>query len=160
MHDLLPIISIIIVLVTIDCNTSIKSDVNSTNETALNSLSCDGGYFLRGASVVCEGNASWSIGHPQCKEGYYDSRNGSLEVSQFLAPQGLIVNVSEIRRMTPWNLGELVVAASPWKSERTRQFAFRAATEDVWWALNPLGADRTAPGVNRHENCESKRRAQ
>ncbi|XP_065829757.1 uncharacterized protein [Oscarella lobularis] len=53
----------------VDCNPSIKSDVNSTSETAVVNLSCDGGYFLRGASVVCEGNASWSIGHSQCREG-------------------------------------------------------------------------------------------
>ncbi|XP_065829979.1 uncharacterized protein [Oscarella lobularis] len=53
---------------TIDCSPSIKSD----NETAVNAvvnLLCDGDYFLRGASVVCEGNASWSIGHSQCGEG-------------------------------------------------------------------------------------------
>ncbi|XP_065830172.1 uncharacterized protein [Oscarella lobularis] len=50
---------------TIDCNPSTNSD----NETAVVNLLCDGGYFLRGASVVCEGNASWSIGHSQCREG-------------------------------------------------------------------------------------------
>ena len=63
--------------------------------------------------------------------------------------------------MTPWDLGEML-AASPWKSERTQQFAFRAATEDVWWASNPLGAYRTAPRANRHQtakvNDESNKR--
>ena len=63
--------------------------------------------------------------------------------------------------MTPWDLGEML-AASPWKSERTQQFAFRAATEDVRWASNPLGAYQTAPGANRHQtakvNDESNKR--
>ena len=63
--------------------------------------------------------------------------------------------------MTPWDLGEML-AASLWKSERTQQFAFRAATEDVWWASNPLGAYRTAPRANRHQtakvNDESNKR--
>ena len=71
-HDLLPSIALML-LVTVDCNPSIQSDVISPNETAANDaavkLTCNRGYVLRGSSIVCEGNASWSIEHSFCKEG-------------------------------------------------------------------------------------------
>ncbi|XP_065829413.1 uncharacterized protein [Oscarella lobularis] len=45
----------------IDCSPTNKSDVIPSNETAADDavvkLFCNGSYFLRGASVVCEGNA-------------------------------------------------------------------------------------------------------
>ena len=64
--------ALLLFVVAIDCSPTIKSDVILLNETAPDddaviNLFCNRGYFLRGASVACEGNASWS----SCREGYF-----------------------------------------------------------------------------------------
>ena len=83
--------ALLLLLVAIDCSPTNKSDVIPSNETAADDavvkLFCNGSYFLRGASVVCEGNAIIS-GCTVLKI--------PLEVNLFW-PQVLIVNVSEIR---------------------------------------------------------------
>ena len=60
------------------------------------------------------------------------------------------MNASEIRGMAPWGLREMVAASLG----RTRHFGLRAVTVAVWWASNPLGAYRTAPGASRHETAK------